>query len=206
MHLQRFYKKTAAFVLRAVAKHSAELAQAVVSCGAVAPLVQCMEELDIGVKEAAAWALSCIARHSECKSTHRGIRGSPFISQFFPPPPPTRSVGSFGGGCRCRPSAAAVSQRARGDPQTHRGRHAQRHQQTHAGAGPGSGGPLCHHSSVPADPPQRHQTQSQFKVPSVHISDEMMNIRSKLCFAFLATSPIQCVTGRQMHHYIGITA
>uniref|UniRef100_H2V6M0 Sperm associated antigen 6 n=2 Tax=Takifugu rubripes TaxID=31033 RepID=H2V6M0_TAKRU len=61
----RFYKKTAAFVLRAVAKHSAELAQAVVSCGAVAPLVLCMEELDIGVKEAAAWALSCIARHSE---------------------------------------------------------------------------------------------------------------------------------------------
>lgn len=73
-------------MLRAVAKHSAELAQAVVSCGGVASLVLYMEDLDIGVKEAAAWALSCIARHSECKDTHRGMRSSPF-SVFLHPPP-----------------------------------------------------------------------------------------------------------------------
>lgn len=66
-HLQRFYKKTAAFVMRAVAKHSPELSQAVVSSGGVATLVLCLEELDPGVKEAATWALSCIARHSERK-------------------------------------------------------------------------------------------------------------------------------------------
>lgn len=33
-----------------------------------------------------------------------------------------------------------------------------------------------------------------------------MNIRSKLCFAFMATSPIQCVTGLEMRQYIGLTA
>lgn len=53
--------------MRAVAKHSPELSQAVVSCGGVAALVLCLEEFDPGVKEAAAWALGCIARHNECK-------------------------------------------------------------------------------------------------------------------------------------------
>ena len=62
--LQRFYKKAAAFVLRAVAKHSPELAQAVVDCGALDSLVICLEEFDPGVKEAAAWALGYIARHN----------------------------------------------------------------------------------------------------------------------------------------------
>lgn len=65
---QRFYKKAAAFVLRAVAKHSPELAQAVVDCGALDALVICLEEFDPGVKEAAAWALGYIARHNGCKS------------------------------------------------------------------------------------------------------------------------------------------
>lgn len=37
---QRFYKKAAAFVLRAVAKHSPELAQNVVAAGALDPLVR----------------------------------------------------------------------------------------------------------------------------------------------------------------------
>ena len=73
MHLQRFYKKTAAFVMRAVAKHSPELSQAVVSCGGVGSLVLCLEELDPGVKEAGTWALSCIARHNESK----GIASEP---------------------------------------------------------------------------------------------------------------------------------
>ena len=62
--LQRFYKKAAAFVLRAVAKHSPQLAQSVVDCGALDALVICLEEFDPGVKEAAAWALGYIARHN----------------------------------------------------------------------------------------------------------------------------------------------
>ena len=65
--LQRFYKKAAAFVLRAVAKHSPELSQSVVACGGVDALVLCLEEFDPGVKEAAAWALGYIARHNACK-------------------------------------------------------------------------------------------------------------------------------------------
>ena len=60
----RYYKKAAAFVLRTVAKHSPQLAQAVVDSGAVAALVACLEEFDPGVKEAAAWALGYIARHN----------------------------------------------------------------------------------------------------------------------------------------------
>lgn len=64
IYLQRFYKKAAAFVLRAVAKHSPQLAQSVVDCGALDALVICLEEFDPGVKEAAAWALGYIARHN----------------------------------------------------------------------------------------------------------------------------------------------
>ena len=74
---QRFYKKAAAFVLRAVAKHSPELAQAVVDCGALDSLVICLEEFDPGVKEAAAWALGYIARHNGgkyvCGRERRGL-------------------------------------------------------------------------------------------------------------------------------------
>ena len=47
---QRFYKKAAAFVLRAVAKHSPQLAQAVVDSGALDALVGCLEEFDPSVK------------------------------------------------------------------------------------------------------------------------------------------------------------
>ena len=61
---QRFYKKAAAFVLRAVAKHSPQLAQSVVDSGALDSLVVCLEEFDPSVKEAAAWALGYIARHN----------------------------------------------------------------------------------------------------------------------------------------------
>ena len=63
-YFQRFYKKAAAFVLRAVAKHSPQLAQSVVDCGALDSLVICLEEFDPTVKEAAAWALGYIARHN----------------------------------------------------------------------------------------------------------------------------------------------
>ena len=60
----RYYKKSAAFVLRSVAKHSPALAQNVVDAGAVDQLVGCLEEFDPGVKEGAAWALGYIARHN----------------------------------------------------------------------------------------------------------------------------------------------
>lgn len=43
MCVNRFYKKAAAFVLRAVAKHSPDLAQAVVDSGALDALVPCLE-------------------------------------------------------------------------------------------------------------------------------------------------------------------
>lgn len=61
---QRFYKKAAAFVLRAVAKHSPSLAQAVVDANALQSLIPCLEEFDPTVKEAAAWAIGYIAQHS----------------------------------------------------------------------------------------------------------------------------------------------
>ncbi|XP_061574296.1 sperm-associated antigen 6-like [Cololabis saira] len=60
----RSYKKAASFVLRAVAKHSPEMSQAVVGCRGVEALVLCLEEFDPKVKEAAAWALGCIAGHN----------------------------------------------------------------------------------------------------------------------------------------------
>jgi hypothetical protein len=60
----RFYKKAAAFCLRAVARHSPELAQAVTDCGALDSMVTCLEDFDPGVKEGAAWALGYIAAHN----------------------------------------------------------------------------------------------------------------------------------------------
>lgn len=51
-------------MLRAVAKHSTQLAKAVVDSGALEALVVCLEEFDPTVKEAAAWALSYIAKHT----------------------------------------------------------------------------------------------------------------------------------------------
>ena len=49
-------------MLRAVAKHSAPLAKSVVDSGALEALNVCLEEFDPSVKEAAAWALSYIAK------------------------------------------------------------------------------------------------------------------------------------------------
>lgn len=61
---QRFYKRAAAFVLRAVAKHNAGLAKAVVDAGSLDPLTKCLAEFEPSVKEAAAWALAYIAKHN----------------------------------------------------------------------------------------------------------------------------------------------
>lgn len=68
LYHQRFYKKAAAFVLRAVAKHSPDLAQAVVDSNALSTLVPCLEEFDPTVKEAAAWAIGYIAQHTPGQS------------------------------------------------------------------------------------------------------------------------------------------
>jgi hypothetical protein len=77
----RFFKKAACFVLKAVAKHSPALADDVVKSGALEPLVKCLEEFDptvkesalilclgepeIALKRAAAQTLSYICQHSE---------------------------------------------------------------------------------------------------------------------------------------------
>ena len=54
----------AAQVLYAVAKHSPQLAQSVVDCGALDALVICLEEFDPDVKEAATRALDAVSRHN----------------------------------------------------------------------------------------------------------------------------------------------
>lgn len=63
--VQKFYKKAALFVLRAIAKHSPELALIVVQNDGLETIVECLEDFDPGVKEAAAWALGYIARHNK---------------------------------------------------------------------------------------------------------------------------------------------
>lgn len=62
---QKFYKKAALFVLRAIAKHSPELALIVVQNEGMYIIIECLEDFDPGVKEAAAWALGYIARHKK---------------------------------------------------------------------------------------------------------------------------------------------
>ena len=47
-----------------MAKHSSTLAKAVVDSAALDALVVCLEEFDPSVKEAAAWALSYISKHT----------------------------------------------------------------------------------------------------------------------------------------------
>lgn len=70
----RFYKKAAAFCLRAVARHSPPLAQAVVESGALDCMVTCLEDFDPGVKEEAAWALGYIAAHSAVRPAAASAR------------------------------------------------------------------------------------------------------------------------------------
>jgi len=62
---QKYFMKSGSFALRAVAKHSAQLASLVVEAGSLEPLVRCLEHFDATVKEAAAFALAYIAGHSE---------------------------------------------------------------------------------------------------------------------------------------------
>lgn len=146
--LQRFYKKAAAFVLRAVAKHSPELAQAVVDCGALDALVICLEEFDPGVKEAAAWALGYIARHNGGTFVNLGFKSTRKVRLPTPTSRPSTSKHCFalkyllsvlsrlgsGGGRRRRCAAARPLHPRTGNlPQTHFRLSAERYLQTLAG-------------------------------------------------------------------------
>ena len=51
-------------MFKSVAKHSPQLAEDIVKCGVLEPLVQCLDEFDPSVKEAAAWALGYISKHN----------------------------------------------------------------------------------------------------------------------------------------------
>ena len=73
----RFYKKSAAFCLRSVSRHSPDLALAVVDSGAVDSLVSCLEDFDPAVRQTAASALGSIGSHStELADKVRDSRGS----------------------------------------------------------------------------------------------------------------------------------
>ncbi|XP_006624170.1 sperm-associated antigen 6-like isoform X2 [Apis dorsata] len=61
----KFYKKAALFVLRAIARHSPEFASMVIQSNGLDTIIICLEDFDSGVKEAAAWALGYIARHNK---------------------------------------------------------------------------------------------------------------------------------------------
>ncbi|XP_014215949.1 sperm-associated antigen 6-like [Copidosoma floridanum] len=61
-----FFKKAALFLLRALAKHSPEMAYIVVSEGGLDAMALCLEDFNPGVKEAAAWAVGYISRHNKC--------------------------------------------------------------------------------------------------------------------------------------------
>jgi len=60
----RYSKRAAAVVLRAIAKHSSSLAETVIQANALPGLVSCLQEFDPSVKEAAAWTLGYIAQHT----------------------------------------------------------------------------------------------------------------------------------------------
>lgn len=51
-------------MVRAVAKHSPELARIVaIDCAGLEAMIICLEDFDPGVREAAAWAIGYVARH-----------------------------------------------------------------------------------------------------------------------------------------------
>ncbi|KAK2962273.1 putative axoneme central apparatus [Blattamonas nauphoetae] len=60
----KFFKKSAAFIIRSVVKHNSNLAQSVYEAGALDALVLCLQEFDPGCKESALFALGYIARHN----------------------------------------------------------------------------------------------------------------------------------------------
>ncbi|XP_044000963.1 sperm-associated antigen 6-like [Aphidius gifuensis] len=62
----KFFKKSALFVLRSVVKHSPELAKLVVIDDPIGmeAMIVCLEDFDPGVKESAAWAIGYVGKHN----------------------------------------------------------------------------------------------------------------------------------------------
>lgn len=65
---QKFYKKSALYLLRTIAKHSDELADFVINEGGLHVIINCLDDFDYGVKEAAVWAIGYIAKHNRILS------------------------------------------------------------------------------------------------------------------------------------------
>lgn len=61
----KFYKKSTCFIIARVAHHGEKLAETLVKYDVISFLVKCLEEYDPTVKEAAAWGLGYISKHSE---------------------------------------------------------------------------------------------------------------------------------------------
>lgn len=61
----KFFRKSAAFALRCIAKHDGDLAKQVVDARAIDTLTCCLSDGDAGVRESASHALGFIAKHKE---------------------------------------------------------------------------------------------------------------------------------------------
>ncbi|XP_011495128.1 PREDICTED: sperm-associated antigen 6-like, partial [Ceratosolen solmsi marchali] len=61
-----FYKKAVLFLLRSLVKHSPVIALTVVSEGGLEAMAICLEDFNLGIKEAAAWAVGYISKHNKC--------------------------------------------------------------------------------------------------------------------------------------------
>jgi 3-methyladenine DNA glycosylase AlkD len=59
-----YHRRAGAYVVRAVSRHTPELAQCCVDAGAAAVLVACLEDQDAGVREASAQSLGVVASHT----------------------------------------------------------------------------------------------------------------------------------------------
>ncbi|XP_014283991.1 sperm-associated antigen 6-like isoform X2 [Halyomorpha halys] len=60
----KYYKKSAMFVLRGIAKHNPDMAGILLASGALSGIMSCMEDFDAGVKESAIWAVGYIVKHN----------------------------------------------------------------------------------------------------------------------------------------------
>lgn len=70
-------------MLRAIAKHSPELALIVVDNDGLQTIVECLEDFDPQVKEAAAWALGYIARHNKSLAQTAVDAGKIILTNVF---------------------------------------------------------------------------------------------------------------------------
>uniref|UniRef100_A0A1B6DNB5 Sperm-associated antigen 6 n=1 Tax=Clastoptera arizonana TaxID=38151 RepID=A0A1B6DNB5_9HEMI len=63
-NIQKYFKKSAMFLLRCLAKHSADLAETIVTNRGLDIIIHCVDHLDPAIKESAVWALGNIAKHN----------------------------------------------------------------------------------------------------------------------------------------------